>query len=294
MKIALFGKSFSPEYRNEISELFTQLRQRECIVFCETHFAEYLCSVYGCCLNFDGYYDKNNFLSFKPDLLMSIGGDGTFLDAIAYVRDSEIPMIGINIGRLGFLANIAVNEKQEALDAILKGSYTIEKRDVIAITINDKPLSDFDYALNEVSIAKPDTASLLTIHTYIDGDYLTSYWADGLVVATPTGSTAYSLSGGGPIVTPECPNFILTPICPHNLNLRSLVVSNQVDIELQIESRSGDYILGMDSRFYKLSETTKLHIKRGPFQIHTLKLHDHNYYRTLRNKMMWGEDRRNR
>lgn len=294
MKIALFGKSFSPEFREEVAELFQQLRQRKCHIICETNFADYLCKVYGCCLPFDALYDKTNFLTHTPDLLMSIGGDGTFLDAIAYVRDSEIPMVGINIGRLGFLANIAVDEKEEALDAILQGSYEIEKRDVLAITVNDEPISDFDYALNEISIAKSDTASLLTIHAYIDEDYLTSYWADGLVIATPTGSTAYSLSGGGPIVTPECPNFILTPICPHNLNLRSLVVSNQVTIELNVESRSGDYILGMDSRFYKLLEHGKLRIKRGNFQIHTLKLHDHNYYRTLRNKMMWGEDRRNR
>ncbi|MGL5682381.1 MAG: NAD kinase [Marinifilaceae bacterium] len=293
-RVALFGKGFSPEYRDEVAQLFQLLRQNGCKVMCESNFSRYLCEEFDSCLLFDDLFDKSSFHSMRPDVLISVGGDGTFLDSIAYVRDSGVPIVGINLGRLGFLANIAVDEKEEAVTSLLNGEYEVEKRDVLAVTVDGEPAFDFSYALNEVSISKSDMASLLTVHASIDGDYLTSYWADGLVVATPTGSTAYSLSGGGPIVAPECPNFVLTPICPHNLNLRSLVVSNKVSIDLLVESRSGDFILGLDSRFCRLPQDKRVRIECGDFQVNTLKLRNHNYYRTLRNKMMWGEDRRNR
>ncbi len=226
-------------------------------------------------------------------MLLSIGGDGTFLDSVVYVKDSEVPILGVNSGRLGFLANVRADEIEKAVECITTGCYTTEQREMLALQIDNKNLPGYDYALNEVGVLKAATSSLLNIHAYIGEVYLTAYWADGLVVSTPTGSTAYSLSGGGPIVSPDCRNLILTPICPHNLSMRPLVVPDNAEITLQVESRSGDFVLSMDSRIRKLEDKHRLKIRTNGHRIKVVTLEGHNYYETLRNKLMWGEDRRN-
>ncbi|MDE6451756.1 MAG: NAD(+)/NADH kinase, partial [Odoribacter sp.] len=216
-----------------------------------------------------------------------------FLDSVVYVKDDGVPVLGVNSGRLGFLANVRTAEIEEAVNCIIHGRYTTEQREMLTLQVDGNTLSGFDYALNEIGILKAATSSLLNIHAYIGEVYLTTYWADGLVLATPTGSTAYSLSGGGPIVSPDCRNLILTPICPHNLSMRPLVVPNDAEITLEVESRSGDFVLSMDSRIRRMEDGHRLKIRKSEHKTVVVMLKGHNYYETLRNKLMWGEDRRN-
>jgi len=238
-------------------------------------------------------FGRCTLIKEEVELLLSVGGDGTFLDSVIYVKDSGVPVLGVNSGHLGFLANVPVEEIEDAVDFIAAGKYEVEQRDMLQLEVEGQRIADFDYALNEVGVLKAATSSLLKIHAYIGENYLTTYWADGLVVATPTGSTAYSLSGGGPIVSPECRNIILTPICPHNLTIRPLVVPNTAEVRLKVEGRSGEYVLCMDSRIRKMTDGQELKICTGSQKINVVKLPRHNYYDTLRNKLMWGEDRRN-
>ena len=226
-------------------------------------------------------------------LLLCVGGAGTFLDSVEYVKGSGIPVLGVNGGRLGFLANVRAEEVEEAVACIVEGRYELEEREMLQVEVDGKKIPGVDYALNEVGIQKAATSSLLKIHAYIGDIYLTTYWADGLVVATPTGSTAYSMSGGGPIVSPDCRNVILTPICPHNLSMRPLVLPSDAEVVLKVESRSGSFILSTDSRCLPMSDACRLIVRRNGVKLHVANLPGHNYYETLRNKLKWGEDRRN-
>lgn len=293
MKVAIYGKNIDDSFFPCLKQLVVCLQEQEIELVCEEGFASLLKEGCGYEPVFSGFYNKEVALEKDVAMLLSIGGDGTFLDSVVYVKDNGVPVLGVNSGRLGFLANVRANEIQDAVVCIANGNYVTEQREMVELLINGQSVPGFDYALNEVGILKAATSSLLKIHAYIGEEYLTTYWADGLIVATPTGSTAYSLSGGGPIVSPDCKNLILTPICPHNLSMRPLVVPNNAVISLQIESRSGDFVLSMDSRIRKIDARNHLKIYTSGRKVNVVSLQRHSYYGTLRNKLMWGEDKRN-
>lgn len=293
MVVAIFGRSIHVDFLPYLKTLVDRLKEREVTLVCEEGFLRFLEDTYNYKDVFDGAFDRDSFSERRPELLLSIGGDGTFLDSVAYVRDSGVPILGVNTGRLGFLANVPVTEVEQAVEAVCCGRYSRERRDVLCLEVDGEVMDGFDIALNEVSVLKTETSSLLKIHAYIGEVYLTTYWSDGLIVATPTGSTAYSLSGGGPIVSPDCKNIILTPVCPHNLSMRPLVVPNDAVVRLVVEGRSDEFVLGMDSRVRKVKDCHELRIFSGRGGINMVKLESHGYYETLRNKLMWGEDKRN-
>lgn len=294
MQVAIYGKNIEKSFLSHFDLLISLLQQQGAVLYCEKNFAALLEEKYGYVLDFAGRYGKEDGLDSNTKMLLSIGGDGTFLDSVEYVKKLGIPILGVNSGRLGFLANVPAGEIAEAVTCIMKGKYTTEQRNMLQLQVDGKVMPGFDVALNEVCVLKSSTSSLLKIHAHIEGEYLTTYWADGLIVATPTGSTAYSLSGGGPIVHPVCQNIILTPVCPHNLSMRPLVVPNNVSIRLEVESRSRDFMLSMDSRMKEMQVNHCLDITTGKFPVDVVKLLKHSYFETLRNKLMWGEDRRNK
>lgn len=232
-------------------------------------------------------------LPLHTDMLFSFGGDGTLLDTVTFVGDSNIPIIGINLGRLGFLAAISEHEIDEALSALIQGSYTIEKRTLLHLDANIPLFGDAPFGLNEFTIYRKDSSSMIKIHTYLNGEFLNTYWADGLIVATPTGSTGYSLSCGGPVVFPQASNFVITPVAPHNLNLRSIVVPDNVIISFEVEGRSDTFLCTLDSRSEAISNETQLAIRKESFSISLVRPHDHNFLKTIRQKLYWGIDKRN-
>ncbi|MDE5612243.1 MAG: NAD kinase [Odoribacter sp.] len=293
MTIAIYGKHIGDEYVGCLKGLIAGLQERRCAVLCEEGFARLLEEKFAYVPGFVRTFGKEGLKAGEATMLLSIGGDGTFLDSIEYVKDGDVPVLGVNSGRLGFLANVRMDEIADAVNCITTGRYTTELREMLTLQVDGDYVSGFEYALNEIGLLKAETSSLLNIHAYIGNVYLTTYWADGLVVATPTGSTAYSLSGGGPIVSPDCRNLILTPICPHNLSIRPLVVPDDAEITLQVESRSGDFVLSMDSRIRRMKDNHRLRIRTGGHRVAVVMLEGHHYYETLRNKLMWGEDRRN-
>jgi NAD+ kinase len=246
---------------------------------------------------------QHKFSSVKPftllnnsfDLLISIGGDGTILRAITHVKDLSIPIIGINTGRLGFLATIQPNKIEKSIQSIIDGDYKISERTLVSITTQpeNKELTDLDFALNEIAISRKNTTSMITVVTHLNGEYLTSYWADGLIVSTPTGSTGYSLSCGGPVISPDTDSFVLTPIAPHNLSARPLVIPDDIEIQLKVDGREDQFLISLDSRIATLNNTTTLIIKKAPFQIKMIELTSESFIDTLRKKLLWGEDKRN-
>ncbi|QIL76817.1 MULTISPECIES: NAD kinase [Hymenobacter] len=225
--------------------------------------------------------------------ILSIGGDGTLLDTVTYVGSLQIPILGINTGRLGFLATITPERIAQAIDALYKGHFVIEERSLIRVETDPEVFGKINFGLNEFSILKRDTSSMIVVHTYIDGEYLNSYWADGLIVATPTGSTGYSLSCGGPVMLPQTNNFIIAPVCPHNLNVRPLIVSDRSVISFEIEGRSNNFLLSLDSRSVPVEANVQIAVRRENFGARLVKLNHVNFLTTLRSKLNWGLDRRN-
>jgi NAD+ kinase len=225
--------------------------------------------------------------------MISIGGDGTFLETIHLVKDSGIPILGVNAGRLGFLASTQKEEIVNVLTQIKNGQYRLQTRSLLKLSSDLNLFNGEDFALNELTVHKKDSSSMITIHTYIDDLYLNSYWADGLIIATPTGSTAYSLSCGGPILVPGARDFIITPIAPHNLNVRPVVVPDSRKISLKIEGRSKEFLCSMDSRSVTIDSSTEINITKADFRINIIQTENQNFLNTIRNKMMWGLDRRN-
>lgn len=227
------------------------------------------------------------------DFLFSIGGDGTLLETSTLVREKDIPIMGINTGRLGFLSTIATNEIDFAIDSLKKGEYYLDKRSLISLETANNPFKEYNLALNEITVQKVDTSAMITIHAYLDGKFLNTYWADGLIISTPTGSTAYSLSCNGPIVLPNSGNIIITPIAPHNLNVRPLVIPDNIELSLKIEGRTDNFLVALDSRSSAIPVSTELKIKKSSNKILLIRLNGHDYLNTLRNKLMWGVDKRN-
>ena len=240
-------------------------------------------------------FNKSKDLYSEIDLMVSIGGDGTFLRTIEYIRDLAIPVMGINTGNLGFLATIKKENIDQAIDKIYNRKFKIENRSLIKVNSDEigLPKSFFPYALNEVSVVRKDTTSMINIKTSLDGSNLNTYWADGLIVSTPTGSTGYSLSCGGPVISPSSGSLVLTPISPHNLNARPLVISDQTKIELSVSGREENHLLSIDSKIFTVKNNTKISIEKPSFDFKIAHFPNNNFYKTLKEKLLWGKDKRN-
>ncbi|MCO5247950.1 MAG: NAD kinase [Chitinophagales bacterium] len=239
-------------------------------------------------------FNTHEDLHHQADILISIGGDGTILDCVKFIRDSNIPVAAINDGRLGFLADIQKEKTDNLIHAIHNHIYDIEERVLLHVDASDNGIfGDLNFGLNEVTLHKTDTSSMIVVHTYLNGEFLNSFWADGLIVATPTGSTAYSLSCNGPIIMPIANAFVLTPVAPHNLNARPLVVPDTSILSFEVETRSNNYLCSIDSRYEKVDESFKIAVRKEAFTFKLLRLHENSYIHTLRHKLMWGEDIRN-
>ena len=292
MKIAIFGKQFGEVFYEYSVKLFRFLEERHVDIIIYRPFYEFLEKEVRISPQVSGYFADNPGLA-GVDLVFSIGGDGTFLEAVTYVKDSGIPIVGINRGRLGFLAVISKEEIENALEDIVEGRYKKKKLDLLTAYAGGKPLGSLNFALNELAITKIDSSAMITVHTYLDDVYMNSYWADGLIIATSTGSTAYSLSVGGPILHPETSNFVITPIAPHNLTVRPMVVPNDLEVRLNVEARAGKFLASLDSRSRIFDEHIEIKVRKADFQINVVDLTDQSFYATLRNKLMWGVDKRN-
>lgn len=238
-------------------------------------------------------FSHHSELTADIDFLISLGGDGTLLDTITLIRDKNIPVVGINFGRLGFLASIGRDEMTEAVKALARRSYVIDKRSLIHLDSNIPLFNEVPYGLNEFAIHKRDIAPMIKIHTYINGELLNTYWADGLILATPTGSTGYSLSCAGPVVFPESGSFVLTPIAPHNLNVRPIVIPDNTIVSFEIESRADEVICALDSRRELVDKNVLLAVRKENFSVNLVRLNENNFLQTLRNKLSWGLDKRN-
>ncbi len=292
MKIALFGRPFSDDCKMNISAFFQILVDHKTELFIYGPFLDFLKQNTGVMPPIAGTFESHEDIPNDVQFMFSIGGDGTFLKSVAIVQDYGIPIAGINTGRLGFLANITLENLTSSIEAIFQGHYSIEHRSLIKIALSEGALNGFSSALNEVSIQKRYT-SMITIHTYLNDVLLNSYWADGLIISTPTGSTAYSLSVGGPIVTPDSNNFIISPLAPHNLTVRPVIVPDNKIIRLKVDSRDSSFILSIDSRSEIFDSNLEIIIRRADFTIKTIRIEGNTFYDNLRNKLMWGLDRRN-
>lgn len=289
-RIALFGNLHRTEMENELLELVRFFHQMNVVVLLDEYLQIYLDE------KFHKSFDRVELITddnFSADLALSIGGDGTFLNTAARVGKKDIPILGINTGRLGFLADVAKDEIIPALQAIFKHEYTIEKRSVLKLQTLDGSRLDSPYALNDIAISKQDSSSMIIVNAYANGELINIYQADGLIISTPTGSTAYSMSAGGPIVVPQARSFVISPVASHSLNVRPLIVPDDWEIDLQVISRSNSYLVSIDGRSKILDHSTRLRLKKADYSIQVLKPLNHTFFETLRNKLLWGADVRN-
>ncbi|MCZ4319247.1 NAD kinase [Aequorivita viscosa] len=294
MKIGIYGQFYHENAEIYIQMLLDALQKREAEVLIEENFLEIINRNQDITKNFSGC-STFTILDKSFDLFFSIGGDGTILKSVTFVGDLGIPIVGINTGRLGFLATIQKEEMTESLNQILEGEFTISERSLLIVETfpHNEEIPPLNFALNEVAVNRRNTTSMIKVETHVNNKYLTSYWSDGLIVATPTGSTGYSLSCGGPVIDPETNSFLLTPIAPHNLNARPLVIPDSSTITLKVSGRENTFLVSMDSRIATVENETKIIIKKAPFAIKLLQLHDDSFIKTLRKKLLWGEDKRN-
>ena len=289
LRFAFFGNIYQPKKSVSIRQILASLAQRKAEVSIERAFYDFLVSDPQNALSGVTVFDGNNF---DADFVISMGGDGTFLRAASMVGSKQVPILGINTGRLGFLADVTAQEIDHTIQALYEGDYAVETRSVIEVSTSGQKLKGYRCALNDVAILKRDNASMITIHCTVNGDYLTTYQADGLIMSTPTGSTAYSLSNGGPIIVPGTHVFLLTAVAPHSLNVRPIVLSEDSEIQLTVESRTHNYLVALDGRSEPLQETTRLRLRKAPYRVRVIKRADTKYFYTLREKMMWGADQR--
>jgi NAD+ kinase len=292
MRIAIYGRSFSDNFLPGIQYLFEKLKQFPNELYIFEAFHSYLKPRVNIAENVK-IFQKHHEIKSNVDFLISIGGDGSILDTVTLIRDSNIPVLGINTGRLGFLSNISIQEIDQAIDALIKNTYKIDQRSLLKVITEDNLFGETNYALNELTIHKKDSSSMITIHAYINDQYLNSYWADGLIIATPTGSTAYSLSCAGPIIIPGSENFVITPVAPHNLNVRPVVLSDNSVIKLKVEGRGMQFLASLDSRSETIDSKYELVIVKEKFKINLIQLEHQDFLMTIRNKLMWGIDKRN-
>ena len=287
LRFALFGNVYQTKKSASIQKVLACLSQRGAEVLVDQEYYQFLTEDQKLDVNAAKIFTDDDF---DADIVISMGGDGTFLKAASRVRQKMIPILGINMGRLGFLADISPNDIEKCLDAIYEEDYSIENRTLIQVTTDGEPLEGYNCALNDVAILKRDTASMISIRASINGDYLTTYQADGLVISSPTGSTAYSLSNGGPIIVPGTKVISMTAVAPHSMNIRPIVLADSSEITLTVESRSHNFLIAIDGRSEKCKEGTKLTLRRAPYDVKVVKRSDQRYFNTLREKMMWGID----
>ena len=285
MKVALIGNTYQAEKSRYLMTIIEQLRKHGVKIIVERHFLAFITSELGFTTNDLDAFDE---CEFEADLCISIGGDGTFLKAASYVEGKQIPILGINTGNLGFLADVLPDEIEEACECICRGEFIVESRGVIEVRRNGQLFSQHPYALNEVAVLKHDNSSLIGIEAKIDGGLLNHYMADGLIITTPTGSTGYSLSVGGPILAPMSGTLCISPVASHSLNTRPVVVTDNVCIEMRVESRSHNYLIAIDGRSESLPCTDLITVTKAPFKIGVAKIKRKNFYDTLREKMAWG------
>ena len=292
MILALFSQEIN-EYVNDVVQSFLSSKfSKESKFYIEKNIYDKIKST----IDLDLIpFNKSKDLNSSIDVMVSIGGDGTFLRTIDYVRDLDIPVMGINTGNLGFLATIKKENLDHAVEKIFNMKFEIENRSVIKVNSEeiDLPKSFFPYALNEISVVRKDTTSMINIKTSLDGNHLNTYWADGLIVSTPTGSTGYSLSCGGPVISPTSGSLVLTPISPHNLNVRPLVISDQTRIDLSVSGREENHLLSIDSNIFTIKNQTKISIEKPSFNFKIAHFSNNNFYKTLKEKLLWGKDKRN-
>lgn len=292
MNIAIYGRKVNKQNIPYYNEIINTLRSLGWNPIIEKELKKELIQKIGLSNKTDEFTSSSDFKQ-GIDLTLSIGGDGTFIQTVGFIRDSGVPILGINTGRLGFLANISKDQIQYSVDQVKQKNYTFEKRSLLRVETEQNLFGEDNFALNEVTFHKKDTSSMLTVHATLDDNYLNSYWADGLIIATPTGSTAYNLSCGGPIITPGCQVHILTPIAAHNLNVRPMVVPDHLPIKLSIEGRERKYLLSLDGKSKSIKRGEEVLITKAEFMINVVKFEQNNFLETIRNKMLWGIDKRN-
>lgn len=292
MKVAIYSRGLDIEQENPLLILLEELSRHDIeILLFNTLFEQFnipqqLCNKIQ---EFSGYEDLDESI----DCVISLGGDGTMLDTITLIREKNIPVLGINFGRLGFLASISREELSTAVDALVNHTYLIDKRTMVHLDSNVPLFQDAPFALNEFTIHKKDTSPMIKIHTYMNGEFLNTYWADGLIVSTPTGSTGYNLSCNGPILFPDSSSLVITPICPHNLNVRSIVIPDNNIISFEVEGRADEFIVAMDARRELVPKTVQLAVRKESFNISLIRLNENTFLSTLRTKLTWGLDKRN-
>jgi NAD+ kinase len=291
MRIGIHGKDFQNRSTRFLVKVLDALKERSVETWVSDKFLKLVkpTRLTGYKLkSFDHTVNLNNL-----DFFLSLGGDGTMLESVTYIGKAEVPILGINTGRLGFLAINSRDDSEAAIESLVNGNYKIDSRSLLRLITPTKLFGNLNFALNDFTIIKKDTSSMITVHVHVDGQLLNSYWADGIIVSTPTGSTGYSLSCGGPLVYPESESFIITPVSPHNLGTRPIVLSDKSEITLQIEGRSKKYLISLDSRFETIDDSVKLKIKKERFQVNLVQLEGQHYFQTLRQKLNWGLDIRN-
>ena len=292
MKIAIYGQNYIKDTTQKaVEKLLDFLLEKEATVFFESDFIKTQNSA----IQNSSAIRTFDKLDHSFDLLISVGGDGTILRAITFVRDLGIPIVGINTGRLGFLATIQMDDIESAMASILKGDYKISERSLLSVSTEptNNDIVETHFALNEIALSRKNTTSMITVETHLNDEYLTSYWADGLILSTPTGSTGYSLSCGGPVIAPDANNFALTPIAPHNLSARPLIIPDNTIVKLRVDGREDQFLMSLDSRIVTLPNTTTVTVRKAKFVIKMVELLDQTFLSTLRKKLLWGEDRRN-
>lgn len=291
MKFAIFGNEYQAKKSASIETILAYLDRKKAEVYVENAYYDFLVHVLGMDVKVAGVFEDYNF---DVDYVISMGGDGTFLKAASRVGAKGTPIIGVNMGRLGFLADVLPSEIESALDSLYAGECLIEQHAVIQVEATGGILAGNPFALNDIAVLKRDDASMISIRTHVDGEFLVTYQADGLVVTTPTGSTAYNLSNGGPIIIPQSGSLCLTPVAPHSLNIRPIVINDTAVITLDVESRSHNYLVAIDGRSERMTEGTKLTIRKAAHSINIVKQRNQRYFSTLREKLMWGADQRER
>jgi NAD+ kinase len=292
MKVAIFGKTYNSSQKEYLNLLFDELNKRDSVLCIYKPFFQKIkhdiSNYHGMCF-FETYIE----LRSNADIMISVGGDGTMLDTLPFVRDSGIPILGINLGRLGFLSSVSKHEIKDAIENVWKGHYHLEQRTLLQLIKPDKLFGDVNFALNDITVYRDNTSSLITVHVYLNDKFLNTYWGDGLIVSTPTGSTAYSLSVGGPIVAPGSENFVIAPIASHNLTVRPIVIQDNNIIKIRMEGRKNNYMLTMDSQQKSLDMNEELVIKRCDFKVNIVQMMNKDFYSTIREKLLWGKDIRN-
>lgn len=287
MKVGIFGSQYQQEKQSIIRRVFSKLTSLEAEIYVDTFFHDYLLETFGFEPQINGLLPGD---IFDLDVAISLGGDGTFLRTAARVNRQNIPILGINTGRLGFLADVGSTDIEDTLEELFKHYYKIEERILLRLETESQAYKGYNYALNEVAVLKRDTSSMISIHTSLNGEYLTSYQADGLVIATPTGSTAYSMSVNGPIILPQDNSIVLSPVAPHSLNVRPLVIPNDFEITLGVESRNRTFLISLDGKSEIFPTGIQLKVSKADYTTKVIKRYNHTFYETLREKLMWGAD----